>query len=113
MCFHDICVMSVFQKTCVVSEATPRNRPEDHTQERVLLLAGVLAGKPNLLDYLDPDPNMSTKCSHFSIWGDFWKFQNCGQVTATPRRSLLHAAKPSQMAYNAKNDLSSILVNEF
>jgi hypothetical protein len=32
----------------------------------------------------------------------FESYQNCMQITATPRRSILHAAKSSQMPYNAK-----------
>jgi hypothetical protein len=32
----------------------------------------------------------------------FVSSQNCGQMTTTPCRSSLHAAKPSQMSYNTK-----------
>jgi hypothetical protein len=39
--------------------------------------------------------------SRFSVI--FQNFQNCRQITATPRRSIFHAAKSSQMPYKAQN----------
>jgi hypothetical protein len=53
------------------------------------------------------NPHISKNCSHLSFMGDFRKFSEwClagGQMTPTSHRSILHAAKPSQMPYNAKN----------
>ena len=39
--------------------------------------------------------------SRFSVI--FQNSQNCRQITATPRRSIFHAAKSLQMPYKAKN----------
>jgi hypothetical protein len=44
------------------------------------------------------------------IWVFFESSQNCRQMTATPRRSILHAAKSSQMPYNAQINVSCILL---
>ena len=40
----------------------------------------------------------------------FQNSQNCRQITATPRRSIFHAAKFLQMPYKAKNKKSRIFI---
>jgi hypothetical protein len=75
-------------------------------------LGGALTRKTNLLYGLGPIPvaGKNVYTSRFSVF--FQNSQNCRQITATPGRSIFHAAKSLQMPYKATNQQNTYFRNK-
>ena len=76
-------------------------------------LAGILASTKHVFDTSGCKLKRFKQMFAFLDLGCFGKVvHNCGEMTPTPLRSILHAAKPSQMPYNAQNDLSQLFAHK-
>ena len=74
-------------------------------------LAGVLAGKNHLLDSMGPKSEHFTELYSLLDFCKFWEW--ClpgGQMTPTPRGSILYTAKPSRMSYYSNTLTNDVTV---